>query len=155
MTHDICRVISFERVAAYTLRVWFDDASSQLIDFGPVLKGELYGPLRDPTLFDQVRIDPEVHTLVWSNGADFDPAILHNGRSRDRHSRLLPRSGPSQRAHQALFRDSSDCFFKVLAFDRRCWACGLGQRNDSFSGKDQWIKDFSDHGLLYLEVDKF
>jgi len=38
MTHDICRVISFERVAAYTLRVWFDDASSQLIDFGPVLK---------------------------------------------------------------------------------------------------------------------
>ncbi|HEU0049677.1 MAG TPA: DUF2442 domain-containing protein [Nitrososphaera sp.] len=115
MTHDICRVISFERMAAYTLRVLFDDASSQLIDFGPVLKGQLYGPLQDPTLFDQVRIDPEVHTLVWSNGADFDPAILHNGRSRDRHSRLLPRSGPSQRAHQALFRDSSDCFFKVLA----------------------------------------
>ena len=24
------------------------------------------------------RIDPEVHTLVWPNGADFDPAILHN-----------------------------------------------------------------------------
>jgi hypothetical protein len=29
-------------------------------------------------LFSQVRIDPEVHTLVWPNGADFDPATLHD-----------------------------------------------------------------------------
>jgi hypothetical protein len=29
-------------------------------------------------LFNQVRIDPEVHTLVWPNGADFDPATLHD-----------------------------------------------------------------------------
>lgn len=33
---------------------------------------------KEPTLFDQVQIDPEIHTLVWPNGADFDPAILHN-----------------------------------------------------------------------------
>jgi len=29
-------------------------------------------------LFNQVRIDPEVQTLVWPNGADFDPATLHD-----------------------------------------------------------------------------
>ena len=62
----------------------FDDGSSQVIDFRPVLKGEMYGPLDDPLLFDQVRIDPEVHTLVWPNGADFDPAMFHN----------WPESGP-------------------------------------------------------------
>jgi hypothetical protein len=44
-----------------------------------------YGPLQEPTVFDQVRIDPEIHTLVWPNGADFDPAILHN----------WPESGPA------------------------------------------------------------
>jgi len=43
-----------------------------------VLAGELFGPLRDQALFNQVRIDPEVHTLVWPNGADFDPATLHD-----------------------------------------------------------------------------
>ncbi|UCE08689.1 MAG: DUF2442 domain-containing protein [bacterium] len=30
------------------------------------------------SLFNQVRIDPEVHTLVWPNGADFDPATSHD-----------------------------------------------------------------------------
>ena len=78
MTHEIYRVASFQKLAPFTLRVTFDDGTSQTIDFRPVLKGELYGPLQDPALFDQVRIDPEVHTLIWPNGADFDPAILHN-----------------------------------------------------------------------------
>jgi len=78
MAHAIYRVVSFEKVAPFTLKVLFDDGASQVIDFRPVLKGELYGPLQNQSLFDQVRIDPEVHTLVWPNGADFDPAILHN-----------------------------------------------------------------------------
>jgi len=46
--------------------------------FCPVLAGELYGPLKDLQLFNQVAIDSEVHTLVWPNGADFDPATLHD-----------------------------------------------------------------------------
>lgn len=78
MGHEISRVVSFEKVASFTLKVVFDDGTFQIIDFRPVLKGEMYGPLKDPALFDQVQIDPEVHTLVWPNGADFDPAILHN-----------------------------------------------------------------------------
>lgn len=78
MSHEIYRVVSFEKVAPFTLKVLFDDGTSQVIDFRPILKGELYEPLKYPSLFDQVRIDPEVHTLVWPTGADFDPAILHN-----------------------------------------------------------------------------
>lgn len=78
MTHKIYRVTSFEKEAPFTLRVSFDDGSSQTIDFSSVLKGEIYGPLKESAIFDQVRIDPEVHTLVWPNGADFDPALLHN-----------------------------------------------------------------------------
>ena len=72
--HQIHKVTGFERVAPITLRVEFADESVQVIDFRPVLKGELYGPLQDPSLFDQVQLDPEAHTLVWPNGADFDTA---------------------------------------------------------------------------------
>ena len=76
--HAVHRVMSFERVAEYTLRVRFDDATEQVIDFGPVLAGELYGPLRDPRVFARVRLDPAASTLVWPNGADFDPTTLHD-----------------------------------------------------------------------------
>lgn len=78
MQHAIYRVTAFEIVEPYSLRVRFDDKTEQTIDFRPVLAGELYGPLRDLNLFNQVIIDPEAHTLVWPNGADFDPATLHD-----------------------------------------------------------------------------
>lgn len=78
MDHPIYRVRAFDLAGPYTLRVSFDDGTEQVIDFQPVLAGELYGPLKNLSLFNQVRIDPEVHTLVWPNGADFDPATLHD-----------------------------------------------------------------------------
>jgi len=78
MKHSIYKVSSVKSIAPYTLRVGFDDGSEQKIDFQSVLAGELYGPLRDLALFNAVKIDPEVHTLVWPNGADFDPATLHD-----------------------------------------------------------------------------
>jgi hypothetical protein len=78
MEHSIHRVEYFEIADRYTLRVTFDDKTQQLINFQSVLAGQLFGPLRDLTLFNQVRLDPEVHTLVWPNGADFDPATLHD-----------------------------------------------------------------------------
>ncbi len=73
MQHLICRVCSLRIVDDYILSLTFDDETEQTIDFQPVLAGELLGPLRDLALFNQVQIDQEVHTLVWPNGADFDP----------------------------------------------------------------------------------
>jgi hypothetical protein len=78
MIHPIYRVTEFTRVGPYTLRIGFDDQSERTINFKPVLAGELFKPLIDPEVFNQVRLDPEIHTLVWPNGADFDPATLHD-----------------------------------------------------------------------------
>lgn len=77
-THPQYKVVSFERVAPYTLRVRFDDATVKTIDFEPVLEGEVLEPLRDELLFSTVRIDPEFHTLIWDNDADFNPNTLHD-----------------------------------------------------------------------------
>ena len=76
--HPLHRVQAFEPIGTHALRVDFTDGSTQAIDFGPVLVGELFGPLRDPAVFAKVRLDAEAHTLVWPNGADFDPATLHD-----------------------------------------------------------------------------
>ena len=78
MAPPIYRVIGFEQIGSYVLLVKFDDGLAQKIDFEPVLAGELYGPLKDEKVFNQVEIDPEIHTHVWPNGADFDPETLHN-----------------------------------------------------------------------------
>lgn len=102
MKHPIYRVVSFEIVGPYTLRVSFDDDSTQIINFGPVLKGELYGPLQDIKLFNQVEIDPEAHTLIWPNGADFDPAILHDWPKYEREIKHLARTWEAKTGVKAL-----------------------------------------------------
>jgi hypothetical protein len=72
MVHPIYRVTSVQTVAPYTLKVKFDDDSEQVINLEPVLSGEIFGPLRDPALFNQVRIDPEVETIVSQTGRPDD-----------------------------------------------------------------------------------
>jgi hypothetical protein len=76
--HAIHFVKSVAVVAPHTLKLQFEDGLTQMINFEPLLHGQLYGPLRDPKIFNQVRIDPEIRTIVWPNGADFDPATLHD-----------------------------------------------------------------------------
>ncbi|MBW1697580.1 MAG: DUF2442 domain-containing protein [Deltaproteobacteria bacterium] len=78
MKHQIYRVVDFKNIGSFVLRIRFDDGQEREIDFRPALVGELYGPLQDEKLFNQVEIDPEIHTLVWPNGADFDPETLYN-----------------------------------------------------------------------------
>ena len=78
MIRTLHRVTDFQVVGPYRLRVTFRDGVIREIDFEPMLVGSLYRPLRDEAMFRQVRLDPEVHTLVWPNGADFDPATLHD-----------------------------------------------------------------------------
>ncbi len=78
MSHLMVRVTKFEIVGDYVIRVIFDDQTEQTINFEPVLQGYYLGPLQDLALFNQVRLDPNFHTLVWPNEADFDPATLYN-----------------------------------------------------------------------------
>ncbi len=76
--HPIHRVTRFNIIGPRTLSVAFADGTEQRIDFTPVLHGVLFGPLRESAMFNAVRLDEEAGTLVWPNGADFDPATLHD-----------------------------------------------------------------------------
>ncbi len=78
MSHPIHRVTGFTIAGPYTLSVAFADGTEQWIDFAPLLHGPLFGPLRNLATFNAVALDSEAGTLVWPNGADFDPATLHD-----------------------------------------------------------------------------
>jgi hypothetical protein len=77
MWHPLVDVVGFVQVGTYVLLVRFDDGWKQTVVFEPVLYGEVFGPLRDPAVFAQVRLDPEMRNLVWPNGAEFDAWTLH------------------------------------------------------------------------------
>ena len=55
--------------------------SDEVLDLGSsqeLLRGPIFEPLRnDPHLFGQVKVDEELGTILWPNGADIDPVILH------------------------------------------------------------------------------
>ena len=89
MNHPIYRVTTVQCTCRHTLCVGFDDGAVRTIAFAPVLAGEIYGPLRDLEFFQQVKIDPEAHTLVWLNGADFDPETLHDWPHHEPASREM------------------------------------------------------------------
>lgn len=78
MDHEVHGVIGVRIVGDYALEVEFAEGTQQDIDFQPVMAGELYGPLLDRSLFGNVKVDPEIHTLAWPNGDDFDPTTLHD-----------------------------------------------------------------------------
>jgi hypothetical protein len=37
----------------------------------------VFEPLRDVKVFGQLRVDPELDTIVWPNGADFAPEFIY------------------------------------------------------------------------------
>lgn len=59
-------------------RVWlaFSDDSSGEADLAARLRGEVFEPLKDLSMFSQVRLDPEMDAIVWPNGADLAPEYL-------------------------------------------------------------------------------
>lgn len=101
MGHPIHRVASFRMVGPFTLAVAFTDDTEQQIDFQPVLRGALFGPLSDPAMFNRVALDPEAGTLVWPNDADFDPATLHDWPqvSKELESRARTWPDPASDGH--------------------------------------------------------
>lgn len=72
------RITKLELAGPYSLKLRFADGLERTVNLEPVLAGELYGPLKDPLLFAQAALDPEVRTVVWPNGADFHPTTLHD-----------------------------------------------------------------------------
>ncbi len=72
-------VVSVAQTGPYRLRLRFDDGVEGEVDVQAMIKFEgVFAPLRGPEFFSQVRVDAEAGTIVWPNGADVDPLVLHS-----------------------------------------------------------------------------
>lgn len=60
------------------VRLKFDDGTEGEYDMTPLIaRGGIFAPLADPAYFAQVTVNEDLGTIVWPNGADVCPDVLH------------------------------------------------------------------------------
>jgi hypothetical protein len=72
----IPRIVDARYVEGYTLWIKFNDGADGEVDLRDELWGPMFEPLKDPQAFRNFRVHPDLHTIVWENGADFSPEFL-------------------------------------------------------------------------------
>jgi hypothetical protein len=73
----ILYVIDAQYERDYILRLKFNDGAEGVVDLADQLYGPMFEPLKDLNAFRAFKVDPELNTIVWANGADFAPEFLH------------------------------------------------------------------------------
>jgi len=71
------RLVEARYVRDYVIWLRFSDGLAGEVDLRDELDGPVFEPLRQPAVFQRVCLHPELHTVVWPNGADFAPEFLH------------------------------------------------------------------------------
>ena len=70
-------VVSVRVLPRFCLALSFDDGFESVVDLSArVGSGGVFDALADPAYFSTVRVDPEIRTIVWPNGADLCPDVL-------------------------------------------------------------------------------
>lgn len=73
-------IVSVKVLQGFEVELAFDDGFVRRVDLDRYLHGPIFEPLRaDPACFRSVRVDPELGTISWPNGADIDPEVLRYG----------------------------------------------------------------------------
>jgi len=71
------RITAVTALEPYHLRVEFNDGVVREVDCTFLLRGALGDGLRDPDYFRRVGVDEGLRTIVWPNGLDPAPELLH------------------------------------------------------------------------------
>jgi len=72
-------IVEVRPLGGYRVYLRFEDGVEGELDLGKTIKFTgIFAPLRDETEFAKIRIHPELGTVVWPNGADLDPDVLHS-----------------------------------------------------------------------------
>ncbi len=71
-------IVDARPLDGYRLWLRFEDGVEGVVDLERQIsfKG-VFTPLRERSYFSQVQVNPELGTIAWPNGADFDPDVLY------------------------------------------------------------------------------
>jgi hypothetical protein len=65
-------------IDAYRIRLRFNDGAEGVVELSDCLDGEIFEPLKDLNNFKSFRLDANIETIVWDNGADMAPEFLYD-----------------------------------------------------------------------------
>jgi hypothetical protein len=90
---EMITITEVEPLEGYWIRATFSDGAIKEIDMGELLsRGGVFAPIREQReVFEQVRVNPETHTVEWPDGVDLDPEVLYG--------RFEPASGVHIKRH--------------------------------------------------------
>jgi hypothetical protein len=72
-------IVAANALSGYRLHLRFEDGAEGVVDLAPHLSFHgVFELLRDLAYFAQARVDPDLGTVVWPNGADLDPDVLYS-----------------------------------------------------------------------------
>lgn len=75
----LCDIVEVKVVKNYVLYVRFEDGLSGEIDISKIVPFEgVFSKLKEPSYFATVRVDKNLGTIVWGNGADLAPDFLYS-----------------------------------------------------------------------------
>jgi hypothetical protein len=60
----------------YRIAVTFSDGRQGIADLAEALRGPVFDRLRDKEEFARFKVDDELDTIVWANGADMAPEFI-------------------------------------------------------------------------------
>ena len=66
-----------EYLEDFKIKITFDNHQIKIVDLAGFIEGAIFEPLKDIDYFKKVKIDKEIDTICWENGADFSPEFLY------------------------------------------------------------------------------
>lgn len=72
-------IVEVRALGGYRVHLRFEDGVEGDLDLGELIEFKgIFAALRDEKEFAKVRVNPDLGTIVWPNGADLDPLILYS-----------------------------------------------------------------------------
>ena len=67
----------------YKIKVEFNNGRKGVADLSSILNGAVFEPLKEKALFAKLKVDKELETIVWDNGADLAPEFVYYQAFKD------------------------------------------------------------------------